>query len=542
MPVAPESQPAGADNGPSTATQPAVPTSQPVDLATWWHTLDDPTLDSLIERAIESNYDLKLATARVLEALALRDIAAADFWPQINASGSYSYRGASLEATRHIRTKTGGIWSQIIPRVAFQPGTVDPATGILSPPTFTFVRPGSGGSTGTGTSGTTGSSSITGSTGRTTAKPIRDSNLYQLGVNASWEMDVWGRIRREVEAATADVQSLEEARRDVMITLTADVALNYAQLRGFQRRLAVTEANVIAQQEVVDLTEELERGGFGRPLDVAQARSLLETTRSQVPVLNSAIRQSIYQLGVLLGEPPEALLEELTPPAAIPPAPPNVPLGLPSDLLRRRPDIRQAERNVASATAQIGVATAALFPQFSLNGSVGPQVAEIRNLLEPRSLSWSVGPSFTWPIFEGGRLRAQIRARNAIQQQTLATYFRTVVVALQDVENALVAYNNERVRYRTLVAAVAANEEATKQSEILYSGGLGPFVNVLEARRSLYATQDALIQSQTTTVTNLIALYRALGGGWDEPNLTNCNATAANSTPAAMPGPSKNGS
>ena len=263
--------------------------------------------------------------------------------------------------------------------------------------------------------------------------------------------------------------------------------------------------------------------GLVSQLDVAQAQSQLAGTRSQVPLLTTAIKQSIYQLSVLLGEPPASLQNELDKDGPIPKVPGEVPVGLPSDLLRRRPDIRNAERQLAAATARIGEATADLFPKFSLTGAFGPQSRDINHILDVNSLSWSIGPGFSWPIFDGWRIRSNIEVRNAQQEQSLATYEKTVLTAFQDVENSLVAYENEQIRREALADAVTASQLSKDLSDDLYSRGMAAFLNVLEAQRALYASQDELVQSETTVITNLISLYKALGGGWQPPEETKPN-------------------
>lgn len=498
--TAPSTQPIGA------ATRPALPTTRPVDLAQWWKGLNDPRLDDLIARATESNLDLRIAGARVVEARALRDVVSADFWPQVNLNGSYAYRGSSLNASRQ-RTSRQSPLSQMGRSAA-----IGASNAVRSQ--ILALAGGTDGTDGSST-GLGGGSSTSSSASGTTARSIRDVHLFQAGFDATWEIDLFGRIRRSVEAAEADLQALEEDRRNVLITLLSDVALNYVQLRGFQRRLAITEKNIVAQQEVVEITAERQQAGFETELAVQQARALLETTTSQVPALKTAIRQSIYQLSVLIGSPPDTLLEELMADAPIPAAPVSVPVGLPSELLRRRPDIRSAERSLAAATARIGVATADLFPTFSLTGNFGPQTSNIKHFLDENSLAWSAGPGFSWPIFQGGRIQANIRAENARQEQALAGYALTVLLALQEVENALIAYNMEKVRYDTLVRAVKASEETVALARQRQATQFATFLDVIDSLRSLYSAQDQLVESETTTVTSLISLYKALGGGWD---------------------------
>jgi outer membrane protein, multidrug efflux system len=508
---------------PATATQPAVAATQPsVDLATWWKGFNDPTLDKLIDQAIKSNLDLMVATARVREARALRDVAVADFFPQINATDSYSYSGSSLNTAPKTRVSRPSLLQRLLPAASLRNNGVNPATGALNPPTVSLNGVPLNGATGATAIGSGATlTSPTGSNATKTVHVLRGQNLFQGGFDASWEMDIFGRIRRGVEATEADVQAAEEARGNVLLTLLSDVSLVYVQLRGSQRRLEIAEENIRAQLDTLQVTEERFRAGLlASALDVAQARAQVESTRSQVPTFESSIRQNIYQLAVLLGESPAALVDELSESEPIPATPPEIPVGLPSELLRRRPDVRQAERQLAATTARIGAATADLFPRFALNAGLGTATRDLRHFLDQRSFLWSVGPSVSWPIFEGGRTIANIRAENARQEQALGTYARTVLVALQDVENALVAYNTERVRYDTLGRAVDADQQAVQLSNELYGGGRGliPFLNVLDAERSLYAAQDQQVQSETTVVTNLISLYKALGGGWEDLN------------------------
>ena len=514
----------------ATATQPSsMPadlrvelTTQQGDLATWWKWLKDPALDSLIERAIESNLNLRIATARVVQSRAQLDVTAAAFWPQVNVNGSYTYSGSSLNNTPKT-THPGNSLRNFLPSITAVPGVPGGGTPTVTatPQRFTagggqnaglVVQPG-----GISVPGGPTSPVVTVNPGTRTPQTLRQQNFFQAGFDATWELDIFGGIRRSIEAADDDVAASEETRRDVLVTLLSEVAADYVQLRGSQRRLAIAYENIEAQRDSVELTQSRYKAGFTNELDVAQAQAQLASTQSQVPLLESSIRQSIYQLSVLLGLPPGALVDELDREAPIPATPPEVPLGLPSDLLRRRPDIRTAERQLAAQTARIGVATADLFPVFSLTGSVGPQVTNIDHLLDAKSLAWSVGPGASWPVFDAGRIRANIRVQNALQEQALATYEKTVLTAFQDVESSLVAYVNEKVRHHSLSSAVAANQLATDLSNELYSRGLTAFLNVLVSQQALYASEDQLVQSETLAVTDLISLYKALGGGWEVP-------------------------
>ncbi len=357
-----------------------------------------------------------------------------------------------------------------------------------------------------------------GSSAQTIAPKAR--NLFQDGLDATWELDFFGGVRRGIEAADANVEAAVEDGRDSVVTLTAEVALNYIELRGLQQQIAVAQKNIEAERQTADITHRRFDVGFASRLDTANADAQVATTQSQIPSLQASAQQTIYGLSVLLGLEPAALQAELTPQGEIPPTPPVVPVGLPSDLLQRRPDIRRAEAQLHSATAQIGVATADLFPKFSLTGSGGQQGLSVGSLGSLASRFWSAGPSVTLPIFNAGKIRANIRQQNAVQQQALLAYQQTVLTSLQDVENALIAYAKEQQHRAALSAAVSANHTAVDLSMRLYTSGQGDFLNVLTAQRDLYSNEDALVQSDRAIDTDLVALYKALGGGWENAGST----------------------
>jgi len=367
------------------------------------------------------------------------------------------------------------------------------------------------------------SASFTRSHSNSSSSVSRTTNLFRAGFDAAWELDVFGGTRRAVEAADADFQSAIEDRRSVLVSLLAEVATTYFDLRGFQQQLAIAQSNLQAQQNSVDLTRQRFNAGFVGQLDVANAEAQVASTSSRIPTLESSIRQSIYALSVLLAQEPGALLSELSAQGPLPPVPPQVPIGLPSDLLRRRPDVRLAEANLHSATARIGVATADLFPKFSLTGSLGVQGSSLSNLSNTVS---SFGPSVTWPIFAGGRIRANIDVQKAVTDERYAAYQQTVLVALQDVENALIAYVKEQQRHASLTDSVRSNRQAVDLATQLYTAGRTDFLNVLSAQGSLFSAEDALSQSDTNVVTDLVALYKALGGGWTELESSDAPARA----------------
>lgn len=429
-------------------------TNDSPSIAAWWKSFNDTELDSLVELAVHSNLDLRIAEARVREARAQRGAVEADFWPGVDASGSYARERTSAN---------------------------QPLLGALLPP----------------------------------GVPL-ENNVYQAGFDASWELDVFGGTRRAVEAADASIAAAVYSRQDVQVTLVSEVARNYVQARSFQRRLEIARENIEAQQNTVALAGDRFRHGLTSNLDAEQAGTVLAQTEAQVPTLEIGLQTSIHRLGVLLGQQPGALLTELAVVAPIPAAPPQVPVGLPSDLLRRRPDVRAAERQLAAATAQIGVATADLFPKFSLTGEVGLQGVSTSDWFTAGSRFWSAGPTVQWRIFDAGRIRANIRVKNARQEQALASYEKTVLTSFEDVENALVAYAKEQTRNVSLEEAVRKSRNSLQISSQRYANGLTNFIDVLEAERTLYQAQDNLVQSDQAVGQDLIALYKALGGGWDE--------------------------
>jgi outer membrane protein, multidrug efflux system len=432
------------------------------ELTRWWTSFNDPLLNSLVERAVRSNLDLRIAEGRIREARATRVLVAAGAWPTVNVSSAYSRNRASANAIGSPSQNGGAV-------------AIAPSGATL------------------------------------------EQNFYQTGFDASWEIDVFGGIRRSVEAADATLQATVEDWRDVLVSLLGEVAKNYIDLRGSQRRLDVTRDNLKAQLETLELTKVRFQAGLASDLDVAQQEAQANSTAAQIPTLETSLKQAAYGLDVLLGSQPGSLWDELAVDKAIPTLPPEVLVELPAELLRQRPDIRRAERQLAAATAQVGVATADLYPKFSLVGTVGLQSVSASDWFTGRSRNWSIGPTVTWPVFDAGRIRANIEIRNAQQEQALGVYEKTVLTAFQDVEVSLVAYAKEQQRSRSLVTAVAANQRALAMANELYIRGLSDFLNVLEAQRALSLTENDLAQSQATMASNLVSLYKALGGGWQVP-------------------------
>lgn len=426
------------------------------DLSRWWERFEDPLLTSLIERAFDANVGLRVAEAKVREARAVRRGVAAGEGPLVSVGGSYK--------------------------------------NMHSP------------------SGTSANVRALGSDGY-------ETNQYQAGFDASWEIDIFGGVRRSVEAADADIEAQVEAARGVRVSLAAEVASAYVDLRTAQQRLMVATSALETQKKTLDLTQKRYRAGLVTKLDVANAEAQVASTESTLPVLEVAARQAAYALAVLVGKAPGELDAELSQPAAIPSALDRVPVGVPGELCRRRPDIRKAEAAIHAATARIGVATADLFPKVYLTGNVGYQSTSASTLLEWSSRFWSIGPSISLPVFDSGKIRSNIAVKEAQQEQAVLSYRQTVLTALQEVENALTASTREASRQDTLRKAVDANRRALDLALRLYSGGQTDFLNVLQAEKALYASEDTLYQSFRTVSTQLVALYKALGGGWEAEGL-----------------------
>jgi multidrug efflux system outer membrane protein len=358
-----------------------------------------------------------------------------------------------------------------------------------------------------------------------------DYNLYNAGFDATWEIDIFGGTRRTIEAASAEIGAAIYSQRDVLVSLLAEVARNYIGARGYQQRLAITLQNIQVQQNILNLTSNRFEVGLSSDLDVQQATALLAATEAEVPSLKTGFDQSVHHLAVLLGQPPGALMNEMSIEKPIPLTPPAVPVGLPSDLLQRRPDVQKSESELAAATARIGAAKADLFPKFSLTGFAGVESISTGNLFDYASRYWSAGPTVQWEIFQAGSIRANVRVQNARQEQALDTYQQTVLVALEDVENAITAYSQEQTRRESLTQSVQADEQALELSTQLYNSGLADFLGVLDSERSLYAAQDALVQSDQTVSLNLVQLYKALGGGWETAENQSSLARAQNMNP-----------
>jgi NodT family efflux transporter outer membrane factor (OMF) lipoprotein len=340
-------------------------------------------------------------------------------------------------------------------------------------------------------------------------------NASTAELEAVWNLDVFGGTRRNVESAEATIVAQQENLNDVRVTLSAEIALDYIQLRSYQEQIGIAKENLASEERTAKLTRQKLSAGFVSALDVANAEAEVATTASTIPVLETATRQTIYALSLLLARPPGDLVAELSPVSPVPLTPPEVPLGLPSDLVRRRPDIREAEAQLHAANAQIGVAVSDYFPQFSLTGDAGYSSDLARTLFAGSSRFWQIGPTAEWNIFQAGAIKANIKVQKELTTQAFLTYRKTVLTALEQVENQLVAFANEWNHRQSLNEAVVQNKKAVDLSNQLYAQGTIDFLTVLDAERSLYASETALSQSKESISADLVSLYQALGGGWE---------------------------
>jgi len=345
------------------------------------------------------------------------------------------------------------------------------------------------------------------------------SQSYALGLDASWELDLFGGVRSAVEAAAATAEARAADLRDVLVSLTAEVARVYIDIRSLQRRLDLARANLALQEQTLDLTRLRAQAGLGTDLEVQQALSNVETTRAQMASLDAQATQNAHALSVLLGTPPSSLAAELAAPGAVPSAPITLAVGVPADTLRRRPDVRAAERQFAAQFAQVNAARADLYPTFRLAGSIGLESLSLANLLFPGAGFWSLGPSASTRLFNRRQLRENLVVQNERQAQAALAYETRVLGALQDVEDALTALAQEQVRRDHLTAAAGAAEQAADLSLQLYTAGLSDFRDVLDSQRSLLLLQDSLASSGAAVAMDLVRLYKALGGGWGAETL-----------------------
>lgn len=341
----------------------------------------------------------------------------------------------------------------------------------------------------------------------------RQSELYRAEFDATWELDLWGRVRRSVEAARATVEAVAATRDDLLVSIQAEVAANYLELRGTQAHLEVATRNATNQSQTLDLAIALREGGQGTQLDVARARSLLNETLASIPPLEASVQRAIHRISVLCGLPPTTLAAELSVRRDPPAIPAELALTSPTELLRHRPDVRAAEQSLAAATAGIGVETADLFPRVTFSGSIGLQAGSLGNLTSPGADTHAFGLHLSWAALDLGRVRQRIKAADARAQAALAVYEQTVLLALEETENSLVSLNRERQRLTYLTEAERAATEAVALARQRYRDGIADYLSVLDAERTLLNLQEQLVSSQTLSAQRLISVYKAFATG-----------------------------
>jgi multidrug efflux system outer membrane protein len=423
-----------------------------VALSHWWSVFGDPELTSLEERALKANLDLRKADAEIQQARANRDYYAANLFPSV--TGTFSGTGT------HIGSGGLSIGGVSLPGISTGPAS------------------------------------------------------YTAEIEASWEPDFFGGLRKNVASYEATTQAQRENLRNVMITLTADVAQDYLNVRSYQQQLKVTRQNLVKYRQTYDMTVAKRNSGLATDLDAQQALETVESTEATIPTLDTSLQQAYNAISVLLAEKPGSVDAELAEAKPIPVVPPEVAVGIPTDLIRRRPDIRQAERTYAAQWNQVGVAKANLYPTFTLTGTFMFTASKLLDVFDPSNLESSIAGSVSQTLINRRALKAQVRMQNAVLDQDEIAYESTVLGAIQDVENALKSFSAEQERRKSLAGAADAAENAAEMSRQLYAGGLKDFLTVLVSERTELSAQNSLVQSDANVATDLVQLYKVMGGGW----------------------------
>jgi multidrug efflux system outer membrane protein len=480
-------------------------------LKKWWTVFGDTELDSLVDRALRNNRDLRVAISRVREARAERQVVAGGLLPEVDVTAGYNRSRGSKNVKLPLSALGGG--GSAPPSNASSGTSPSARTGIIrsqdaatpSAPVSTVGAQASPAVPPGGPASPFGEGGLPGVT----------TNLYQAGFDAVWEIDVFGGVRRAVEAADAQAAAAQEGEYGVRVILMAEVATTYMHLRSDQQREDIAHRNIESQRQTWKIARDKFDAGLGNEVEAAQELAQLRLAETALPPLFADERISQHALAFLLGEEPMALSAELSPQKPLPVLPEQIPVGIPSDLLKRRPDIRQAERQLAAASAQVGEATAQLYPQFSLTGSLGIDSSDLKHLPEWGSRYYSIAPGISWPILDWTKLHAAIRAADEESAQALLAYQTAVMQALRDVEDALVQYQQEHERNSGLLKAVEEARHAREVTAQIYSQGLADQTATLEAERVVFQAEDQLAQSDASLRAGLVGLYKALGGGWD---------------------------
>jgi NodT family efflux transporter outer membrane factor (OMF) lipoprotein len=441
--------------------------------ARWWMLFGDPVLDQLVSTASRQNLTLRMAACRIVQARAERGIAVGTLFPQTQEmTGQYARNAYSQNTYPFDQLKNFGL-----------------------------------------------------------TLPYYFYDSWSAGVDAAWEIDFWGRFRRGVEAADANLDTQVAGYDGVLVMLQAEVATNYIQMRAYQERLTLALKNVELQRQILKIVEARYRQGTVTELDVQQAKTTLGVTESTIPVFETGRRRAQNRLRVLMGTLPEQLDACLPEAGSIPAAPAEIVVGIPADLLRRRPDVRQAERQAAAQSARIGVAKSEFYPHLIITGAIGVQAERFNELFEPSSLGGSIGPTFRWNLLNYGRIANNVKSQDAQFQQALLNYCDTVLRANEEVEDAIVAFLRERERVRSLDDAARAAQRAVDLAVRQYDGGLISYQPLLDGERVLVQQQDALTESRGLVAIDLVAVYRALAGGWT----TRLSDEQGSAVPAAQP-------
>ncbi len=431
------------------------PQDTPVD-SQWWSLFGDAQLTSLVQRALANNLDIQVAASRLLQSRWERRIVGSAGLPSVGTGASYTRAGAS--------------------------GAAAPAGGAEA----------------------------------AGADPSVPFNLYQSGFDASWELDLWGRNRRAVESADATIVATDEMRHGVIVAVVTETAQDYVQLRAVQSTMATVRQSLEIAQQSLALTQRRRAEGVATTLEVSEAAALAGSIESQLPTLEEQQGHLINALSMLVAQPPGTLAAELNIARPVPPVPAQIPVGVPSELAQRRPDIRQAEARLHASTANIGMANADFYPHITLSGSVGLQSLSFANLGTWAARQFAVGPTMSLPIFEGGRLKGTLRLREAQQQEAALLYQKTVLNAWREIDDALIAYDTQQRRRKSLSATVEHSEAAYGAALSRYKAGANTFLDVLVVQRSLLEAKTALVQSNAEVSLTAVHLYKALGGGWED--------------------------
>lgn len=444
-------------------------------IVSWWNLLQDPLLTKCIERAISCNYNLAMAQETIVQARAVRQVKASSLFPQIIAD---------MNGTKTYFSKNGPVFAIGVPTASGQETT----TGNLSPTTglpFEIQIP-------------------------------QIQNLFNALFDATWEIDLFGKIRRGVEAASAMIGAAVEQRNDLLISIAAEVAKNYIELRAYQKGALLVEETIALLEKKAEILTKSQQNGYANEIDVESTEAELSLAKGALPLLIAKTYRSIYAISLLTSKLPEELLGELLEIGALPALPEKVSAGLRSDLLKRRPDVRQAERKLAAATAGVGVAVGAFFPSITIGSDGGFQSLSIKNLFQGKSKTWAIGGDINLPIFEGGKLVANYRASKATLCSAAYTYQQTVLQAIQETESALISYQEDLA----ICAELFQNREHHRHIVFLeqkrYEEGMDTLIALISKKQQEISAQEALLLSRTAALVDFIALYKSLGGGWQE--------------------------